>query len=153
MNSLCCTGSKGKNSNALTFTIKLASFQAVISLLDKIKTNTVTMQPNNPSYIPYMISSTITECVHRIKPELNQRIMSRFTQSLALGIGIVVSSFSSVGYDGVNYFISLTLNLIKTSVTTLIIEFFNTITSIPFLLHYNIRWARVVDNNYLGGVL
>lgn len=126
MNNLTCTGYKSKNSNALTFTIKLASFQAVLSLLDRIKLDSIPNVPhNNPSYIPHIISSTIMDCVQKIKPELQQRTISRFTTNLALGIGIITSAFVSSGFDGMDYFIIFTLNLIKTSCTTIIVEKLN----------------------------
>lgn len=94
MSNLQCTGYRSKQSNALTFTIKLTNFQALISLMDKIKINNIpNVAQSNPSYIPYMISSSITDCIHKIKPEMQQRTVSKFTKGLALGIGIITSAF------------------------------------------------------------
>lgn len=157
MNKILFTGHKSKQSNALNFTIKLASFQAVNTLMNNIK---ITEKPtsSNPTYIPYLVSQAIMDCVQKIKPEMSERIAARYTKNLALGIGLVTSAFVSVGFDGMDYFISFSLNLFRNSATTLIVDKINSLKmldgiSVAILLDFLMEMPQLISDASANGLI
>jgi len=122
-----------KRRSALSLTLKCATVQSLITFADNIKLNKITAnmtQRSTPSYIPYILSSGIMECVRSIVPDLTQRKISQYTKSLSLGIGIITSAVISSGFDGVNFFVSFSINLLKTTASTLIIDKLNKLKTI-----------------------
>jgi preprotein translocase subunit SecY len=125
-----------KNHNALTLTLKCATVQSLIIFLDNIKLSKLNTQNlnlnqiNTPSYLPYILSSGIVECVNVILPDLTQRKRIQYTKTLSLGIGIITSTIVSSGFNGIEYFISFSISLLKSSASTLIIDKLNKLKTI-----------------------
>jgi hypothetical protein len=116
-----------KINNILTLTLKCTTVQTLITLLDKLKINNINKFPvslnqNIPSYTPYLISSSIIETIKSIKPDINKIQISKYTKTLSIATGIITGLIVSSRYDGINYFISLSLNILKSTATTFIID-------------------------------
>jgi len=120
-----------KKRNAMKLTLECATIQSLIVFIDNIKLDKLNVNNlSQPSYLPYIISSGVIECIRAILPELNQGKCITYTKNLALGIGIITSSIVSSGFNGTNFFISFSISLLKSTVSTLVIDKLNKLKTI-----------------------
>jgi len=123
-----------KKQNAMRLTLECATIQSLIVFIDNIKLDKLNVNNlSQPSYLPYIISSGVIECIRTILPDLSQGKCISYTKNLALGIGIITSSVVSSGFNGVNFFITFSINLLKSTVSTLIISKLNKLKTIDGL--------------------
>ena len=150
-----------KNHNAMMLTLKCATIQSLIAFIDNIKLNNiqkVNLNQSQPSYLPYIISSGIIECVRTVLPELSQSKSASYTKTLSLGIGVITSSIVSSGFDGVNFFISFSISLLKSTVSTLVIDKLNhlkTIDGISLMIVLSCLFSipKVITGVATGGLV
>lgn len=110
--------SKSVTENNIRLSLKYSSFAMMMMCLSKLS-NSISNIPISNGLDVYINSSWITELTTEIIPsirkeiEVNPRRKATYTRNIAYGLSIIKSSFISIGFDGCNYFIVLTLNLIS----------------------------------------
>lgn len=109
---------KSVTENNIRISLKYSSFAMMIMCLSKLS-NSINNIPITNGLDMYINSSWITEIGTEIIPSIKKEIMvnprrkATYTRNIAYGLSIIKSSFISIGFDGYNYFIVLTLNLLS----------------------------------------
>lgn len=117
--------------NKINLSFKFTSYLTIIESLNYFskKMNNFNLQTTSSnSYLTSnMIINMLEEVSSNIKESfsINTKLKQNIIRNTSLAIGLIESTIISFGYDGINYFLIFSINLIKSTSTTYLIDKIN----------------------------
>lgn len=122
--------------NKINLSFKFSSYLAIIESLNfftkKMNNLELKINSNNNYLTSYIIVNSLEEVSDTIKEnfDINKKLKQTIIRNTSLSLGLIQSCIISFGYNGLNYFLNFSINLIKCTSSTYLIEKINSLNKL-----------------------